>query len=166
MIYRSLLGAVALSVGLWTSTAGSQVFDGIACSDGVTMSFQRDGRVADIFVKVGDRVNAGDPLLDFGASPLAVIAYVQAKTTLSAAKWEWQRAHELLKQQRATFDQVDAAAKVVAQAQLVVETFERQGSIRPSEIMKASLDGAVTAISVARGDRVPAGAPLMTLCRM
>lgn len=32
-----------------------------------TASFQRDGRVADIFVKVGDQFEKGEKLLDFGA---------------------------------------------------------------------------------------------------
>src|SRR5258708_2225028 len=47
----------------------------------VTASFQRDGQVADILLEVGDQFKMGDPLLDFGAAPAAVVAYEQAKTT-------------------------------------------------------------------------------------
>jgi multidrug resistance efflux pump len=42
---------------------------------------------------------------------------------------------------------------------------EEIGSIKDSEILGVPFDGLVTAISVARGDLVAAGAPLMTLCR-
>src|ERR1700719_781413 len=47
----------------------------------VTASFQRDGQVSQVFVEVGDQFKKGDSLLDFGASPAAVVAYEQAKKT-------------------------------------------------------------------------------------
>jgi RND family efflux transporter MFP subunit len=43
--------------------------------------------------------------------------------------------------------------------------YEKIGSIKPSEILTAPFDGVVTAISVNKGDRIFAGAPLMTLSR-
>src|SRR5258708_20176481 len=52
----------------------------------LTASFQRDGRISDIKVQVGDQFKMGDALLDFGASPAAVVAYEQAKTTVTLAK--------------------------------------------------------------------------------
>src|SRR5712675_836011 len=68
----------------------------------VTASFQRDGQVADIFVEIGDQFKMGDPLLDFGASPAAVVAYEQAKTTLSLKQHALERKQQLFKQQLAT----------------------------------------------------------------
>src|ERR1700675_313835 len=50
----------------------------------LTASFQRDGRVSDIMVQVGDQFKMGDTLLDFGASPAAVVA---SGTRLAAFKW-------------------------------------------------------------------------------
>src|ERR1700730_10490038 len=49
----------------------------------LTANFQRDGRVSDIMVQVGDQFKMGDTLLAFGASPAAVVAYEQAKTALT-----------------------------------------------------------------------------------
>src|ERR1700751_1748768 len=45
-----------------------------------TASFQRDGMIAELYVEVGDQFKQGDKLLDFGASPAAVVTYKQALT--------------------------------------------------------------------------------------
>ncbi len=131
----------------------------------VTASFQRDGQVADILVEVGDQFKTGDSLLDFGASPAAVVAYEQAKTTKTLAERSLARQQQLFKQQLATRDQVETAEKAVSDAQLTLEMFEKIGSIKPSELLLAPFDGVVSAISVNKGDRISAGAPLMTLQR-
>jgi membrane fusion protein (multidrug efflux system) len=131
----------------------------------VTASFQRDGQVADIFVEVGDQFKMGDPLLDFGAAPAAVVAYEQAKTTKTLAERSYARQQQLFKQQLTTRDQVETAEKAVSDAQLTLDMFEKIGSIKPSEILTAPFDGVVTAIAVSKGDRIGAGAPLMTLSR-
>jgi RND family efflux transporter MFP subunit len=130
-----------------------------------TESFQRDGRVSEIFVEVGDQFKKGDKLLDFGASPAAVVAYEQAKTTLSQKQHTLERKQQLFKQQLATRDDVESAEKDLSDAKSNVEMFEKIGSIKESEILTAPWDGVVTAISVNKGDRISAGAPLMTLSR-
>ena len=131
----------------------------------VTASFQRDGQVADIFVEVGDQFKKGDQLLDFGASPAAVVAYEQAKTSKTLAERSLARQQQLLKLQLATRDQVETAEKAVSDAQLTLDMYEKIGSIKPSEILAAPFDGVVTAIAVSKGDRIAAGAALMTLSR-
>jgi RND family efflux transporter MFP subunit len=131
----------------------------------LTASFQRDGRVSDIKVQAGDQFKKGDVLLDFGASPAAVVAYEQAKTTLTLARNSLTRANQLFKLQLATRDQIDTAEKSVSDAQSTIAMYEQQGSTQPSELLTAPFDGVVTAISVAKGDRITAGAPLMTLSR-
>jgi RND family efflux transporter MFP subunit len=130
-----------------------------------TASFQRDGQVAEIFVEVGDQFKMGDKLLDFGAAPAAVVAYEQAKTTLSLKQHALERKQQLFKQQLATRDDVENAEKDLSDAKSTLEMFERIGSIKPSEILEAPFDGVVTAISVSKGDRISAGAPLMSLSR-
>jgi membrane fusion protein (multidrug efflux system) len=131
----------------------------------VTASFQRDGQVADILVEVGDQFKMGDPLLDFGASPAAVVAYEQAKTTKTLAERSFARQQQLFKQQLTTRDQVETAEKAVSDAQLQIEMFEKIGSVKPSELLLAPFDGVVSAIAVSKGDRISAGAALMTLSR-
>src|ERR1700730_7161592 len=120
----------------------------------VTASFQRDGQVAEIFVEVGDQFKMGDKLLDFGASPAAVVAYEQAKTTLTQKQHALERKQQLFKQQLATRDDVENADKDLSDAKSTLEMFEKIGSIKPSELLAAPFDGVVSAISVSKGDRI------------
>jgi RND family efflux transporter MFP subunit len=128
-----------------------------------TESFQRDGTIAELYVEVGDQFKKGDKLLNFGASPAAVLAYEQAKTTLSLTQHALERKRQLLKQQLATRDDVDNAEKGLSDAKSNVEMYEKIGSIKPNEILYAPFNGVVTAIPVNVGDRVSAGDALMTL---
>jgi RND family efflux transporter MFP subunit len=130
-----------------------------------TKSFQRDGMISEIYVEVGDQFKKGDKLLDFGASPAAVVAYKQALTTLSSKTHAWERKQQLFKLQLATRDDVESAEKDKSDAESTVKMLEDIGSIKESEILDAPFDGVVSAISVSKGDRISAGAPLMTLSR-
>jgi RND family efflux transporter MFP subunit len=126
-------------------------------------SFQRDGMISEIDVEVGDQFKKGDKLLDFGASPAAVLAYEQAKTSLRLAESALAHTRERLKLKLATADDVDNAEKAVSDAKSNKEMYERIGSIKPSEILEAPFDGMVVAIAVSKGDRITAGTTLMTL---
>src|SRR5258708_6014731 len=128
-----------------------------------TASFQRDGMVSEIYLEAGDQFKMGDSFLDFGASPAAVVAYEQAKTTLSLKQHALERKQQLFKQQLATHDDVENAEKDLSDAESNVKMYERIGSIKESEILTAPFDGVVSAISVSKGDRISAGAALMTL---
>jgi RND family efflux transporter MFP subunit len=128
----------------------------------LTRSFQRDGRVSDIMVEVGDQFKKGEPLLDFGASPAAVVAYEQAKTALRLAEASLARAQHMLDLKLATRDQLEIAEKAVSDARSSKEMYEKLGSTT-SEVLEAPFDGVVMAISVSKGDRVAAGVALMTL---
>ncbi len=128
----------------------------------LTRSFQRDGQITNIMVEVGDQFKKGDPLLDFGAAPAAVIAYEQAKTALRLAQGTVARTKQLLDLKLATRDQLETAEKAASDAQLTKDMYEQQGATK-DEILTAPFDGIVTAISVSKGDRVAAGTALMTL---
>ncbi len=128
----------------------------------LTRSFQRDGQVSNIMVEVGDQFKKGDSLLDFGASPAAVVAYEQAKTALRLAQGTLARSKQLFDQKLATREQLETAEKAASDAQLAKEMYEKLGSTT-SEILEAPFDGVVTALSVSKGDRVAAGTVLMTL---
>jgi RND family efflux transporter MFP subunit len=110
----------------------------------------------------GDQFKKGDPLLNFGAAPAALVAYEQAKTALILAQGTRDRAKRMFGLKLITSDQLDTAEKALSDAQLTKEMLEKLGSTQ-SEILEAPFDGVVVTISVSKGDRVAAGAPLMTL---
>src|SRR3981081_420359 len=89
-----------------------------------TESFQRDGRISEIFVEVGDQFKMGDKLLDFGASPAAAVASEQAKTTLTQKQHALERKQQLFKQELATRDDVENADKDLSDAKSTLEMLQ------------------------------------------
>ncbi|WP_428493556.1 efflux RND transporter periplasmic adaptor subunit [Rhodopila sp.] len=137
-----------------------------ALDGGMTLSFQQDGRVLAIAVTPGEAVHQGDKLLEFGASATAISTYQQAVHSLAAARQQRNQAAQLLKQQLATRDQLAQADKAVADAQAALDALRREGADLASRTLTAPFDGIVATIPVAPGDRVPAGATLMTITRL
>ena len=137
-----------------------------ALGGGMTLSFQQDGRVLAIPVTPGETVHHGDRLLDFAASAAAVSAYQQAVTAVTAARQQRAHAAQLLGQQLATRDQLAQADKAVADAEVSLDAFQREGADRPSRTLTAPFDGIIASIPVAPGDRVQSGATLITVTRL
>ncbi len=137
-----------------------------ALDGGMTLSLQQDGRVLGIVVTPGERVRAGQRLLDFAASAAAVAAYQQAVSGLTAARQQRMHAAQLLGQQLATRDQLAQADKAVADAQATLDALRRDDGDRPSRTLTAPFDGIIATIPVAQGDRVPSGGALMTITRL
>jgi RND family efflux transporter MFP subunit len=139
---------------------------GPAVDGGMTLSFQQDGRVTAIAVTPGETVRKGTRLLDFSASASAISAYQQAATGLTAA--EQQRTHtaQLLAQQLATRDQLAQAEKAVTDARSALDALRREGGDETHRSLTAPFDGIIASIPVAQGDRVQAGATLMTITRL
>lgn len=137
-----------------------------ALDGGMTLSIQQEGRVLALAVTPGGTVHAGQRLLDFGASAAAVATYQQAISALNEARQQRSHTAELLKQQLATRAQLAQADKAVADAQATLDALRREGADRPSQTLTAPFDGIVATIPVAQGDRVPLGAPLMTITRL
>jgi RND family efflux transporter MFP subunit len=136
-------------------------FDG-----GMTLSLQQEGRVVAIAVTPGERVSAGERLVDFASSSAAIATYQQAVSALEATRAQRAHAAQLLSQQLATRDQLAQAEKAVADANATLDALRREGADRPTQTLTAPFDGIVATVPVAQGDRVQAGATLMTLTRL
>jgi len=139
---------------------------GPALDGGMTLSLQQEGRVTAVAVTPGERVQAGQRLLDFGASATSSSAYQQAVSAAALART--QRAHtaQLLGQQLATRDQLAQADKAVSDADAALQALRREGADRPTQTLFAPFDGIVATIPVAPGERVQPGTPLATLTRL
>ena len=130
-----------------------------------TLSLPRAGQVEALSVEAGTAVHAGGQLLTFHASPAAVLAYDQAVAALSLARQEKTHTAQLLSHQLATRSQLAQADKAVADAEANVAAQRRRGGGNAIQTVTAPFDGIVTTAYVKPGDRIAAGAPLLTLAR-
>ena len=137
-----------------------------ALEGGNAISLQQDGRVAATLVTQGERVRQGDRLAVFDLAPQAVSTYQQAVSAASLAQSERAHTAQLLAQKLATRDQLAQADKAVADARATLDALQRQGADRTRTQVTAPYAGIVNTIPVTQGDRVAAGAPLMTLTRL
>ncbi|MBS0589232.1 MAG: efflux RND transporter periplasmic adaptor subunit [Proteobacteria bacterium] len=136
-----------------------------AINGGMTLSVPAEGRIMRISVTPGESVHKGQSLLEFQLSAAASSAHTQAVTALKAATEEQARITRLLGQQLATRDQKVVADKAAADAQSALTALEHETGGRAQQSLMAPFDGIVTAIPVAQGERVAAGAALVTLTR-
>jgi len=136
-----------------------------AINGGMTLSVQAEGRVMHIAVTPGEAVHKGQTLMEFRLSAAASSTYEQAVTALKAAKEEQTRITRLLGQQLATRDQKVIADKAAADAQAALTALERETGGKPQQTLVAPFDGVVAAIPVNQGDRIAAGAALVTITR-
>lgn len=129
------------------------------------LNVPRAGQVVQLSAEPGVLVHAGDKLVQFTASAAAVQAYDQAVAGLAVAQKQRTHTAELLAQHLATRSQLAQADKAVADAQAALDAQRREGGGNPTQSLTAPFDGIVTAVAVKPGDRVSAGAPLLTLAR-
>ena len=136
-----------------------------AINGGMTLSVPAEGRVMHIAVTSGEAVHTGQSLLEFHLSAASSSTYTQAVTALKTAQGEQARIARLLGQQLATREQKALADKAVADAQATLAALEHETGGKPQQVLTAPFDGVVAAIPVNQGDRVAAGAALVTLVR-
>jgi membrane fusion protein (multidrug efflux system) len=131
----------------------------------LTLRVPAEGRVMRILTTPGESIHAGQTLIEFQLSAAASSALAQATTALSVARSEQARVERLLTQQLATREQKAQADKAAADAKTVLDALRRETGAREQNTLIAPFDGVVTAIPVAQGDRVAAGAALITVAR-
>lgn len=140
-------------------------FGEIAAGKPESLSFPQAGQLLELPLVLGQRLRRGDTVAVIGTDPNAVAAYAQAANTLAFARRELQRQQELAKLQLATEAQVDAARKAQDDSQAALNAQARLGGARASVTLTAPYDAVVTALPVAQGERIAAGAPVAQLGR-
>lgn len=117
-----------------------------------------------IFVKPGETVNSGKPLVRLGPSPGTAAAYKKARSALQAAQELVQRTESLLGQHLATSQQLADAKKSAADAQATLAALVAEGGGSP-KVLSAPFDAIVTGVSTSPGAIVNEGAALVDLAR-
>ena len=130
-----------------------------------TMSLLRGGQVTDVLTSVGQTVHQGQALLTVRADPSEVASYEQAVAALTLSRGNRARMTKMLAEHLATRDQLAQADTAVADAQATLDALKRAGGGSADHTLTAAFDGVVTQLMVAKGARVAAQTPLLTLAR-
>lgn len=117
-----------------------------------------------IYVRLGEEVAKGAPLLGLGPTPQTAAAYVQARSAVKVADYLVQRTRTMLGQHLATRQDLANAEKAAADARVALAALVAQGA-GGAQILRAPFHAIVTALSTSPGTIVAQGVALLELAR-
>jgi RND family efflux transporter MFP subunit len=117
-----------------------------------------------IYVRLGEEVANGAPLVGLGPSPQTAAAYAQARSAVKVADDLVQRTRTMLGQHLATGQDLANTEKSAADARSVLAALVAQGAAG-AQILRAPFAAIVTALSASPGAIVAEGAALLELAR-
>lgn len=129
----------------------------------LSLSLPHAGLINRVWVRLGQRVKGGDKLLEVLTAPEARMQYLQAQSSVDFTTRELERKQRLLEGQLATKAQVDAARKALRDARASLDALRRRGLDRAEETLRAPMDGIITRLDVAQGQRVQANTTAMLI---
>lgn len=129
----------------------------------LSLSLPQPVRIAKVLVTPGQRVTAGQLLLQLQADPATRLAYRQARQQLQLAQQALKQTRGLYAQRLATQSQLDVAEKNLADARANLATQRALGGGDTHSQLKAPGDGVIESIAVTTGARVAAGTTLLQL---
>lgn len=118
--------------------------------------------VDQIFVRLGEQVRAGAPLVELVPSPASAASYVQAKSALIVAQQLVASTERLVSLHLATAQQLADARKAESDARSQLKALEMVGAAGP-KIARAPFPAIVTTLAATPGAIVAEGAPLLDL---
>lgn len=121
------------------------------------------GQVTRLWVRAGQQVAAGAPLIELSTDPNARLLYEQARAQLAFAETNLARVRELFAGQLATRTQVADAEKALADARNALAAQEKLGAGVRQRVIRAPFAGIVSRVDVKSGDRVAASFNLLNL---
>lgn len=131
----------------------------------ISINLPRAGLINRLWVRLGQEVAAGAPLLELDTAPTTRMGYQQAKAAADYAQSELQRLQRLFTEQLATRAQVDAARRQLRDAQSTLAAQRKLGAGQGIEAIRAPFTGIVTQVNVNQGERVQADANALILAR-
>ncbi|MCG6898453.1 MAG: efflux RND transporter periplasmic adaptor subunit [Gammaproteobacteria bacterium] len=130
----------------------------------VSINLPRAGLINRLMVRLGQRVSAGDPLLEIDTAPGTRMDYLQARAAMDFARSEVLRFKRLLDEQLATRDQLQSAEKNLADSKTRLESLQKVGADLQLQTIRAPFDGIVTQLNITQGTRVQADTTALLLC--
>lgn len=120
--------------------------------------------VGAVYVRAGEAVAAGAPLLRLVPSPETAAAYAQARSAQRVAQQLATRTQQMFAQHLATAQQLADAQKAAGDARATLAALDAQGANGPT-VLRAPFRAVVLRLSAAPGALVSAGTPLLALAR-
>lgn len=128
-----------------------------------SLSFPQAGQLTLLSVLPGQQLHRGDTLAILSSDPNAQTAYVQALSSANFARAELRREEELFGLKLLTQTQLDTAKKQLQDAESMLASQKKLGGETEAAKLIAPVDGVVTALVAAQGDRLAAGATVVQL---
>ncbi|MGH8297670.1 MAG: efflux RND transporter periplasmic adaptor subunit [Steroidobacteraceae bacterium] len=135
---------------------------GAANSGRKTIMAPESAVVGQTFVRLGEQVPAGAPLLELAPSPASAASYMQAKSALTVAQQLVASTERLASLHLATAQQVADAKKAESDARSQLNALDTVGAGGP-KVVRAPFPAIVTALTATSGAIVAEGAPLADL---
>jgi membrane fusion protein, multidrug efflux system len=135
---------------------------GAANSGRKTVMAPESAVVGEIFVRLGERVPAGAPLVELAPSPASAASYQQAKSALTVAQQLVASTEKLVALHLATAQDLANARKSESDARAQLRALDKVGAAGP-KVVRAPFAAIVTALTATPGAIVAEGAPLMDL---
>lgn len=115
-----------------------------------------------LYVREGEEVAAGAPLLQLAPSPETTAAYVQARSALKVAGQLAARTQQMFAQHLATAQQLADAQKAESDAKASMAALDAQGA-GGERVLRAPFRAIVLHLSATQGTLASAGMPLLEL---
>lgn len=129
----------------------------------VSLSLPHAGMINRVWVRLGQRVKVGAPLLEIVTAPEARMQFLQARSAVDYAQRELDRARHLFHDQLATKAQVDAAKKNLRDAHATLNALKQRSQGVKKETLHSPMDGIITRLDLAQGQRVQADTTAMLI---
>jgi RND family efflux transporter MFP subunit len=120
--------------------------------------------VQTVYVRPGEKVAKGAPLLRLMPSPMATASYVQAESALHVTTELVARTRQMVGQHLVTAQQLADAEKSAVDARATLNALLAQGADGPKDL-RAPFDAIVTSIASTPGSIVAVGAALLDLIK-
>jgi membrane fusion protein, multidrug efflux system len=135
---------------------------GAANSGRKTVMAPESAVVGEIFVRLGEQVPAGAPLVRLAPSPASAAAYLQARSAVTVAEQLVSSTEKLVALHLATAQELASARKSLLDARSQLRALQSVGA-GGAQIVRAPFAAIVTALTASPGAILAEGAPLMEL---
>jgi RND family efflux transporter MFP subunit len=135
---------------------------GAANSGRKTVMAPESAVIGQIFVRLGEQVPAGAPLVELAPSPASAASYLQAKSALKVAQQLVVSTNRLVSLHLATGQQLADARKAESDARAQLKALDAVGAAG-AKVVRAPFPAIVTTLAATPGAIVAEGAPLLDL---